>query len=149
MFGLLPEPAARLVSSVIESAAIAGFQVTGVAVKNTSEPIQMKWETGSRRRDFSPVNTQRIARDSIRELLSETGEPTAYIKVHTATLCALAQENAFPATIQQLTRRYSKRQETWFKREPGFRKIPVGRDEDAGTTASRILELFPGIRDRQ
>lgn len=103
MFGLLPEPAAGLVSSVIESAAIAGFQVTGVAVKNTSEPIQIKWETGSRRRDFSPVNTQRIARDSIRDLLSETGEPTAYIKVHTATLCALAQENAFPPTIQQLT----------------------------------------------
>jgi len=36
-------------------------------------------------------------------LLSETGEPTAYIKVHTATLYALAQENAFPPTIQQLT----------------------------------------------
>ncbi len=53
------------------------------------------------------------------------------------------------ATIQQLTRRYAKRQETWFKREPGFRKIPVGRDEDASTTASRILELFPEIRDRQ
>jgi len=53
------------------------------------------------------------------------------------------------ATIQQETRRYSKRQETWFKREPGFLKIPVGRDEEANTTAARILELFPEIKNRQ
>lgn len=53
------------------------------------------------------------------------------------------------ATIQQETRRYSKRQETWFKREPGFLKIPVGRDEEASTTAARILELFPEIKNQQ
>lgn len=49
------------------------------------------------------------------------------------------------ATIQQETRRYAKRQETWFKREAGFLKVPVGRDEDESTTALRIIELFPGI----
>jgi len=103
MFGLLPEPAAGLVSSVIESASISGFEITGVAVKNASEPIQMEWKTGSRRRDFLPVNIQRLARDSIRELLNEIGEPTEYIEVHTAAMCALADGNAFPPSIQQLT----------------------------------------------
>ncbi len=103
MFGVLPEPAAGLVSSVIESASISGFDISGVAVKNASEPIQMEWKTGKRRRDYLPVNMQRLARDAIRELLNEIGEPTEYIEVHSAAMCALADGNAFPPSIQQLT----------------------------------------------
>lgn len=103
MFGILPEPAAGLVSSVIQSASISGFDFAGVAVKNASEPIQMEWRTGTRNRDYLPVNVQRLARDAIRELLNEIGEPTEYIEVHSAAMCALADANAFPPSIQQLT----------------------------------------------
>lgn len=103
VFGLIPEPAAGLASSVIESTSISGFDITGVAVKNAAEPIQMEWKTGTRQRNYLPVNIQRLARDSIRELLNEIGEPTEYIEVHSAAMCALADDNAFPPSIQQLT----------------------------------------------
>ncbi len=103
VFGLLPEPAAGLVSSVIESTSISGYDITGSAVKNALEPIQMEWKTGTREREYKLVNMQRIARDAIRELLNEIGEPTEYIEVHTAAMCALADGNAFPPSIHQLT----------------------------------------------
>jgi tRNA A37 N6-isopentenylltransferase MiaA len=47
------------------------------------------------------------------------------------------------ARIQQVTRRYAKRQETWFKKETGFRVIPCQPDDDSDSIADRILDIFP------
>lgn len=44
--------------------------------------------------------------------------------------------------IAQATRRYAKRQETWFKREAEFLKLPVARNEEAGEIADRIARHF-------
>jgi tRNA dimethylallyltransferase len=44
--------------------------------------------------------------------------------------------------IRRRTRRYAKRQETWFRREPEFHALPVGDDEAPETTAQRIAEHF-------
>jgi hypothetical protein len=46
---------------------------------------------------------QRIAREAIRGVLNEIGEPTEYIELHAAAMCALADENTFPPSIQQLS----------------------------------------------
>lgn len=110
MFGLVPEPAAGLMSSVIQSAAISGFRIQGCAVKNLDTPIQLEWKTGLTTPEFQPVNMQRTARDVMRELLNEIGEPTEHIELHTAAMCALAEVNAFPPSIQQYT--YEKAAET-------------------------------------
>ncbi|MEM9016816.1 MAG: tRNA (adenosine(37)-N6)-dimethylallyltransferase MiaA [Verrucomicrobiota bacterium] len=42
--------------------------------------------------------------------------------------------------IQKATRRYAKRQETWFRRESEFVPVPVAPDESADTVAEKILE---------
>lgn len=47
------------------------------------------------------------------------------------------------ARIQQVTRRYAKRQETWFKKETGFRQIPCQPDDDVDSIVDRILDIFP------
>lgn len=47
------------------------------------------------------------------------------------------------ARIQQVTRRYAKRQETWFKKETGFRPIPCQPDDDVDSIVDRILDVFP------
>jgi DNA-directed RNA polymerase subunit RPC12/RpoP len=101
--GILPEPAAGLVNAVIQSTAISGMEVTGSAVMNDIEPVQLAWRTGKRNQEYKPVNLQKVAREAIRELLNEIAEPTEYIELHTAALCALADANAFPPSIQQLT----------------------------------------------
>ena len=103
VFGILPEPAPGLVNAVVESTSICGFKLTGCAVKNADENIQMEWKTGSANREFKPVNIQKASREAIRDLLQEIGEPTEFIEIHTAAMCALAQLNAFPPSIQQLT----------------------------------------------
>lgn len=45
--------------------------------------------------------------------------------------------------IQQASRRYAKRQITWFKRERGFQTICLSPDSTPSMAADRILELFP------
>ena len=45
--------------------------------------------------------------------------------------------------IQQASRRYAKRQVTWFKRERGFQTICLSPDSTPSMAADRILELFP------
>lgn len=103
VFGIVPEPSAGLISAVIQSAAICRMEVSGCAVMNETEPVQISWKTGKRDAVYKPVNVQKIAREAMRELLTEIGEPTEYIELHTAAMTALADENTFPPTIQQLT----------------------------------------------
>lgn len=50
------------------------------------------------------------------------------------------------ARWQQGTRRYAKRQETWFRREPSLRPLAIAADEEPSVTAHRVMgELAAGI----
>ncbi len=103
VFGILPEPAPGLVTAVVEAAAVSGMNLTGFATKNAVEAVEMEWKTGTTSGEFLPVNMQKIAREAIRDTLNEIGEPTEYIELHTAAMCALANGRAFPRSIQLLT----------------------------------------------
>lgn len=48
--------------------------------------------------------------------------------------------------IQQASRRYAKRQLTWFKRERGFQTVCLEPDSTATFAVERILELFPCLQ---
>jgi len=48
--------------------------------------------------------------------------------------------------IQQASRRYAKRQLTWFKRERGFQTVCLEPDSTATSAVERILELFPCLQ---
>ncbi len=52
------------------------------------------------------------------------------------------QEEAITA-MQQATRRYAKRQGTWFRRERGFQTVCLAPDSTADFAVERILQLFP------
>ena len=47
--------------------------------------------------------------------------------------------------IQQATRRYAKRQITWFRREKGFQSICLNPTMDAKSAVSQILSMFPRL----
>ena len=51
--------------------------------------------------------------------------------------------------IQQATRRFAKRQSTWFKREKAFQTVCIGKDETAESVAGRIFERFPELKNTQ
>lgn len=51
-------------------------------------------------------------------------------------------EEACREALVLATRRYARRQESWFRREPGFVRLPVARDEDPRKTAERIARHF-------
>ena len=44
--------------------------------------------------------------------------------------------------IQTASRRYAKRQRTWFRRETGFQSVCVAAEEDPLSAARRILAAF-------
>jgi tRNA dimethylallyltransferase len=49
------------------------------------------------------------------------------------------------AAIQQATRRFCKRQSTWFRREKGFQTICVAPGERADSVVRQILATFPDL----
>ena len=49
------------------------------------------------------------------------------------------------AAMQQATRRYAKRQFTWFKRERGFQTVCLTSDSTAQSMLDSILERFPSL----
>ena len=49
-------------------------------------------------------------------------------------------------SIQQSTRRYAKRQLTWFKRESGFLTVHLAPDDTPDSAVAQILNLFPELR---
>ncbi len=51
------------------------------------------------------------------------------------------------AEVQQASRRYAKRQLTWFRKETWMQTILVTEDDDAGTIADSVLRLFPDLSD--
>ena len=49
------------------------------------------------------------------------------------------------ADVQQASRRYAKRQLTWFRKETWMETISVTEDDDAGKIAESVLRLFPDL----
>jgi tRNA dimethylallyltransferase len=74
--------------------------------------------------------------------LSVTAEKAIGLREIRALLRGEMSEADCRESIRLATRQYAKRQETWFRREPGFVPLPVGPDEAPGETARRIAERF-------
>jgi len=78
--------------------------------------------------------------------------PTAAKAIGVEEILALLRgdldEDGCLEAIRRRTRRYAKRQETWFRREPAFLPFPVADEETPDATARRIAERF-GMRPRQ
>lgn len=74
--------------------------------------------------------------------ISETAEKAIGLREIRALLAGKIQRDTCIAEIQRQTRRYAKRQETWFRRETAFHRLPVAVEESASAVADRIGKLF-------
>ncbi len=78
--------------------------------------------------------------------LSITAEKTIGLRKIRAMLAGETDEPTCREAIRLATRRYAKRQETWFKRETEFVRLTVGRDELPEETAANIARHFGLLR---
>ncbi|MDF1816915.1 MAG: tRNA (adenosine(37)-N6)-dimethylallyltransferase MiaA [Verrucomicrobiales bacterium] len=89
--------------------------------------------------------------DEIRNLpedLSVTAQKAIGLREIQSMIAGEISESDCIAAIQQITRRYAKRQETWFKKEKQYRPVLCEADDSASQIVDRILEIFP-ISDLQ
>ena len=77
--------------------------------------------------------------------LSETAERAIGLLDIRALIAGRIDEAEAIATIQQATRRYVKRQQTWFRRENVFQTVCLAPDERPDSAVDRILSLFPDL----
>jgi hypothetical protein len=88
----MAEPEPLFLTSVITSADASAFELKGVAIRTEHDPVQIEWESASRKKD--PVNMdQSLVTKAITDFLKERGEPAAYLHVHAAVLAMLAKNN--------------------------------------------------------
>ncbi len=71
--------------------------------------------------------------------LSQTAAKAIGIREIKAHLAGEITGEEMIEQIQLITRRYAKRQASWFKREPAFRRIEISPAESPADTATRIL----------
>lgn len=75
------------------------------------------------------------------ELSSTASKAIGIPQIRARLAGGIGQEECI-AQIAQATRAYAKRQETWFRREEAFVKLPLPAEETAEATATRIIDLF-------
>jgi tRNA dimethylallyltransferase len=74
--------------------------------------------------------------------LSLTAEKAIGLREVKALLAGEMDESSCLDQIRQATRRYAKRQESWFKRETAFQTVTISPDESPRLTAARILTMI-------
>ncbi|MBX7206746.1 MAG: tRNA (adenosine(37)-N6)-dimethylallyltransferase MiaA [Verrucomicrobiaceae bacterium] len=78
--------------------------------------------------------------------LSDTSEKAIGIREVRAFLSGQCTLEAAIDAMQQATRRYAKRQMTWFRRETWLQTICLAPETTADSTTQMILELFPDLK---
>ena len=86
--------------------------------------------------------------DEVRGLgpLSDTAEKAIGIREMKQVLAGEMTLAAATDAIQQATRRYAKRQVTWFRRERWLQTICLEPETTADSAAQAILDLFPDLK---
>jgi len=110
--------------------------------------IHLQWE---RETLYERINRRVVAMfaagiiNEVKSLGNETGGVARAIGVKEvrALIAGEMDEAAATAALQQATRRYAKRQGTWFRREQWLQTICLNPESTPESTATQILTFFP------
>ena len=86
--------------------------------------------------------------EEVRQLppeLSATAEKAIGLREVRAMIAGEIDRETCILTIQQNTRRYAKRQSSWFRRESCFTSVCIGPSDTPESVTARILNLFPEL----
>lgn len=97
-FAAIPETIPGLLLSSLTAARCSGLELTGMALESEAGVVQLSWKAAA----DSPPATRKpdvIYRQAVREVLSQRGEPAAYLPLYAACLTAQATQNSLPGDI--------------------------------------------------
>ena len=80
--------------------------------------------------------------------LSDTAEKAIGIREMKSVIAGQMTQAAATEAIQQATRRYAKRQATWFRRERWLQTIGLTPETSADSAVRMILKLFPDLESK-
>lgn len=133
MFGLIPEPEAPFLTSAFTAAHTAGFSLESVALRTEHDAVQVVWKS-AQKAEAGEADLDSI-RKTMREFLSERGEPVDYLHLHTAGLITLTEANALKQSgdeFDEAMRRTNGLLEKALKEEKGFHHYSTGDAVDTG-----------------
>ncbi|MDW8278859.1 MAG: hypothetical protein RMJ85_12645 [Anaerolineales bacterium] len=91
---LMADPEPSFLSAVLLAGAAAGFDLNGLALRTTRDPLQILWRKRpflrSHHNEIDPLHVQ----TSIETFLHRLGEPAPYLHLHAAALHAMATDHA-------------------------------------------------------
>lgn len=102
-FGLLTEPEPGFVSSALLAARLAGFDLSGLALRGEQEPIQIYWQKAEKPRPARLPLDANYARKILHEILEKQGKPLPYLHLHTLALSVFVSKGMTPAENETLT----------------------------------------------
>lgn len=102
-FGLLTEPEPGFVSSTLLAARLAGFELSGLALRGAQEPLQIHWKKSARPRPARLPLDVNYARKTLREILETRGAPLPYLHLYALALSAFLSKGMIPAPNETLT----------------------------------------------
>jgi hypothetical protein len=102
-FGVLAEPEPAFITAALLAARMAGFELSGLAMRGELEPIQFLWNKVENPRPTKLALDANFARRSILEILESHGEPMPYIHLHTAVMAAFAGKGMLPESGESLS----------------------------------------------
>ena len=97
------EPSAAMTFACMTTCVSADMALHGLAYQSAQTPIQMIWQTQRPPESAAKPNPQPIAREAIRTLLLQLGEPTPYLHLFTAATGTLAVNHGLPTGLRELT----------------------------------------------
>lgn len=117
-------------------------QVNGVILDWNREALYQRIN----QRTLTMIDAGLVAEVSALDSLSPTSEKAIGVREVREHLAGNVPLDQTIAAIQQATRRYAKRQITWFRRERCFQTICLDSFPTAEYALTRLFELFPCLR---
>jgi hypothetical protein len=145
--GLIAELEPGFLSAAILSAAAAGFELDGLALRVESAQAQIHWRSGEPQGIHTGQNEAlsvqalgQICTQAIQDHLRQRGEPVVYQYLHAAALCGLAQSQALALpegrSILDLVRDFETALDATFAYQAGFSRFGT-----SGRTTPRSREV--------
>ncbi|MCL4274041.1 MAG: hypothetical protein KJZ77_09235 [Anaerolineales bacterium] len=133
MFGLIPEPEAPFLTSAFTAAHTAGFSLESAALRTEHDAVQVVWKS-AQKTEAGAADLDAV-RKTMREFLSERGEPVDYLHLHIAGLITLTEANALKQSgdeFDEAMRRTNGLLDKALKEEKGFHHYSTGDAVDTG-----------------
>ena len=103
-WGLIGDIAPGFLAAVITSAAAAGFEINGLALREEDEIAQALWlpvEKPGTETPVLPGDLDQICGQAMKAYLEERGEPSGYLQLYAAALYMLARQNGLSSVPDQ------------------------------------------------